>query len=292
MKDEEHGGSGNNTKASSTKTTTQTVTQTVTQTEVSTDYPPASLSDPKLLQTMPFDIVFHGLFCHLTDDKTVVMIKAHEHVLRLVLRDDAVVSATGFAQDFVHAEAGEHSYDINGGTITIAGAVPAPIAVTAAFTDHVPTVDAHLINTPATLTKDVVARKVNADIAGYVTHEGGEYSVIDYFPEMAQFENVAAGPTCIARRVRLRITAAGDVTFDNGSGGTVTVKAGSSVRFENVTADGTAKPNEHYHHYYFALFGENAKGAKLVSNSAVEQHCGIAAIAAFPGADCANAHRP
>jgi hypothetical protein len=248
---------------------------------------PLRVPDPKAQQTTPFDIVFHGLFCHLTEENTVIMIQAHEHELRLVVRDDAVVSATGLPQDFVHAEAGEHSYVIMGRKFAIGGAQGTDTTMTAEFKDHVPSVAPHSQKTA--ISADVEARKVNGDVAGYLEHTGGEYAVIDYFPDMAQFDDVDDEPDCVARKVRFRIASAGDVTFDAGNGAGVTVKAGSTVRFENVPAEGSAPPNEHFHHYYMALFG--SQGAAL-NSSANAQHCGIAAAAAFPGADCANSHHP
>jgi len=243
--------------------------------------------DPKSGTTAALDMVFEGLFCHLTEENTVVMIDAHEHVLRLVVRDADLISATGFAQDFVHAEAGEHSYDISNCHLTITGTTAAGSTFDPAFMRDVPGLGIHAQCTD--LRPGVIQRTLGDGIAGYLLHGGGAHSVVDYFPEKATFTANDYDAECIARKVRVRIEAGGVLTFAARKDESVTVRAGSEVRFVNTLVEGSATANQHFQHYYEALF---ACAGAVPRTTQTQQHCGIASAAAFPGADCSNSHNP
>jgi hypothetical protein len=236
---------------------------------------------------MGIKILFRGLFCHFTDTNTVVIIDAFKHDLRLTARAVDVVSAAGFATDGVFAKTGETSFKIGKHILKLSGTTAAPTTRTPEFINQVPSLRKH--TNCSNVRTDVASKKLASHIAGYLVHSGGAYSVADFFPLMVTFNGKDDDAACIARTVLLELNGSSDVTIGDAAAH-VTIRNGSTVNFTNAV-DGLGLPNEHFHHYFHAIFDGCTGGDQPRSVASKECHPGHPPNA-FPGADCANSHNP
>lgn len=237
---------------------------------------------------MAIKILFRGLFCHFTNTNTVVIIDAFQHNLRLVARTADVAASAGFASDMIFAKKDEKSFKVGGHVLKLGGTTPGATTRSADFVSRVPGLTAH--TTCTQVRPMVAARQLVSHIAGYLVHEGGAYSVHDFFPDMVTFTGNGANASCIARTVALDVQSAGDVTIGDGPA-SVTIRNGSTVSFMNAIDATLGLPNEHFHHYYHAIFDGCPGGQQ--PRAVVGHPCPQAPPPdAFPGADCANSHNP
>lgn len=243
---------------------------------------------------MPFNVLFRGLVCHLTEEKMSVFVHAPKHELRLVVNACDVVSACGFERDDVHTQPDpddpqdtqpKTSFKVAGGRLRILGVEDHRLTANEDFSCHVPSLrkGAH-----GTIRRSVLQRKPAENIAGYFEYPGGTFSVRKYFAQQALFNSTTAD--CIAQTVQLSFATNGrNVTIRDGDK-EVTLKPQARVMFVNgENSHGLGAPNQHFHHYYDAIYSTHEHGAVPQS---VETFCGGEPGPVFPGMDCSNSQWP
>lgn len=251
---------------------------------------------------MSFNVLFRGLVCHLTEEKVAVFVEAQKHELRLVVRDSDIVGKPTFESDLVHAVEPEEtdppprkSFRIAGGTLRIEGVTDKKLSRKDDFDLRVPSLRKGAEGMKMTVRKEVRQQRKASGIAGYLQIPGGVLSVRNYFPDQAVFTGTT--PECIARVVQLAMETTGkkSVTIRNGSK-RVTLKPDAEVAIVNVDETATeGMPNQHFHHYYHAIYSNGAMGQtpQPVAGPG-DHHCPKAPQSGpiFPGSDCSNSQEP
>jgi hypothetical protein len=249
---------------------------------------------------MPFNILFHGLVCHRTEENTSVFVAADEHELRLVVLNADVIDVNGLEADpdVTHLNlrvdaALQTSYPVAGRVLTVKGTEPAQPVVSSFFRQFVPSLRANADCPGASVRSEVVNHKVDREVSGYLRHSGGVYSVNDFFPEKHTLTGSAKDAKCIARTIRLALTTNGsDVTIGDADG-SITLKRNAAVRFVNalppLTGDGQ---NAHFPHYYHAMY-ENCHAGRVptLAGGAACNHRHDPSFAT-PNGDCGNTGDP
>lgn len=249
---------------------------------------------------MPFNVLFHGLVCHRTEDDMSVFVAAHFHELRMVVRNDDVLSAAGFEVDpeglhfALRAEGPQTSFRVTDRILEVGGTTPMTSTFTSQFRTHVPSLRRHSECGGPNLNPAVRQRRVTDELAAYLIHSGGAFSVNDFFAEKCTFTGNARDADCIARTIRLTLPTNGkNVTIGDGNGGRFVLKPDAEVRFVNTIppASGITASNQHFHHYYDAMFDGCNRGREPQEAQTRCRHRHDPSFA-VPGGDCANSGDP
>ncbi|MEA2465750.1 MAG: hypothetical protein QOJ98_3497 [Acidobacteriota bacterium] len=251
---------------------------------------------------MPFNIFFHGLVCHRTEENTSVFVAAEGHELRLVVRNADVIDANGLeadpVDDALHQIIGldaalQKSYRVAGRVLTVKGTEPAQPAVSSFFRQFVPSLRANANCPGAGVRSQIVNHEVGGMVSGYLRYPGGVYSVNDFFAEKHTLTGFAKDAKCIARTIRLALTTNGsDVTIGD-AGGAITLKRSAAVRFVNVLPPFVgAGSNMHFPHYYHAMYEgcHDGKAPTLAGGTACNHRHDPSF--ATPNGDCGNTGDP
>lgn len=250
---------------------------------------------------MAFNVFFHGLVCHRTEENTAVFIAAHNHALRMVVRKEDVVSSNGFQSDpeSLHlnprvAAKDQSSFLIDGLVLTVGGVTPTSPTFTSYFRKFVPSLRTQSNCNGVNVRTTVKNRQIDKFVSGYLVHPGGAYSVNDFFPEKATLTGNEQDANCVARTIQIALTTnGGNVTIGDGRA-RITLKPDSEARFVNILPPPILanEPNLHFDHYFQALYegcnggrGPQPAGGKRCTH----RHDPSFAV---PGADCSNSGDP
>ena len=248
---------------------------------------------------MAFNVLFRGLVCHLTKEKMSVFVGAPEHELRLVVKTKDLVGVSGFERDGVHTRrdpddpeqdtAERTSIVIGGKRLRIEGVTNRELTQKRDFADRVPSLRKG--GARGAVRAAVRQRRLADGIAGFFEYPGGVFSVKRFFPEQAIFDS--STPACIAHTVRLSFgTNGGNVTIRNGTR-KVTIKPNAEVEFVNGPEGDEQEgglPNQHFHHYYHAIFTGHEAG--VTPTPASDLKCTGKPGPVFAGLDCSNSQEP
>lgn len=250
---------------------------------------------------MAFNIFFHGLVCHRTEENTAVFIAVKDHALRMVVRKEDVVSSNGFESDpeILHLNPrinakDQTSYLIAGRVLTVGGVTPTAPTFTSYFRKFVPSLGTQSDCNGVNVRQVVKDRRIDGLIAGYLVHPGGAYSVNDFFPEKATLTGNEADANCIARTIQLALTTnGGNVTISDGRA-RITLKPDGEARFVNIIPPPIPmnETNRHFGHYFHAIY-QGCNGGR-VPGPAGGRQCTHRHDPSFavPGADCSNSGQP
>lgn len=250
---------------------------------------------------MGFNILFHGLICHRTEENTSVFIGAEEHELRLVVLNDDVVAATGFDPDppnnALHLDpktdlALQTSYRIGNRVLKVGGAEPVQSTFSSYFRRFVPSLRTQSSCKAVNVRPEIVNHVMGHHVSGYLLHPGGAYSVNDFFPEKQTLTGFVKDANCMARTTQLALTTNGNITIGDNDGA-ITLKPSAKVRIVNVLPPLVAGPsNTHFQHYYHALFeGCNSGKVPMPTGGLQCTHRHDPSFA-VPGGDCGNTGDP
>lgn len=213
---------------------------------------------------MSFNILFYGLVCHRTEEDTSVFIGAHGHELRMVVRHRDVISKAGFAADpdethfALETNEPQTSFIIKGRVLQVEGTTKPQggSTFTSQFQTFVPRLRQNSECAEPNVNPAVIDRKTDDVITAFLQHDGGEFSVNDFFPEKCTFTGDVKDAQCIARTTQLALEASQNVTITDGNGGRIVLRPDAEVRFVNTVPPpfGAMLNNRHFGMYYGAIF--------------------------------------
>lgn len=248
---------------------------------------------------MSFNILFYGLVCHRRNEDTSVFVGAHGHQLRMIVRQRDVISKTGFKIDpeethfALDTNEPQTSFDVQGRVLNVEGTVPVRSSFTPQFLEYVPLLrggDEERFSpheNPA-----VSARTITELLTAYLSHDGGAFSVNDFFPEKCTLTGDVRDAKCIARTTRLTMDAYNNVAITDDQGGRVVLRPDAEVRFVNTIPPpvGGTMTNRHFPDYYNALF--NGFQGRVPMEAQIK--CGHRHDPSFAvgGGDCSNSGDP
>ena len=249
---------------------------------------------------MAFNILFYGLVCHRTRENTSVFIGAHGHEVRMIVRHRDVISKDGFEADpeethfALDTNEPQTSFKVQNLALKVVGTKPAVSSFTSQFLDYVPRLregDESLVEDQ--LNPDVPAKKTNDLLTAYLSHEGGEFSVNDFFAEKCTLTGNVRDAQCIARTTRLAMEAYNEVAITDGNGRSLVLSPDAEVRFVNTIPApvGGMMTNRHFPDYYKAIFEDRFRGRVPME---AQIKCGHRHDPSFAvgGGDCSNSGDP
>jgi hypothetical protein len=250
---------------------------------------------------MAFNVLFYGLLCHRRYDNTTVFLDAehHNHLLRMVVRNRDVISKTGFKVDsgethFAIANEPQTSFYIDGRVLKVEGAKPRRSVFTPDYDAFVPSLQRNSSCDAPKLNPVIPKRKVQKDrVAAYLTHDGGAFSVNDFFAEKCTFTGDKEDARCVARTTRLTLNAdKRDVTINDGNGGRIVLRPDAEVRFVNTIPApfGPMLTNLHFPMYYQSIF-DGCHGNSPMEAQIACRHPHDPSFA-VGGGDCSNSGDP
>jgi hypothetical protein len=251
---------------------------------------------------MGFNIFFHGLVCHRTEENTAVFINAAEHELRLAVLKDDVVNSNGFdadpPDDALHLDPRidpelQISFRIGNRVLKVGGAVPVQSTFTSYFRRFVPSLRAQSSCQAVNVRQEIVNHEIGEQVSGYLLHPGGAFSVHDFFPEKQTLTGFVKDADCMARTIQLALTTNGNNVTIGNDAASITLKPDAEVRIVNVLPPFVAGPsNMHFHHYYHALYeGCNSGKVPMPVGGLKCTHRHDPSFA-VPGGDCGNTGDP
>lgn len=252
---------------------------------------------------MAFNILFHGLICHRTEEKTAVFIGAEEHELRLVVRNDDIVgSPIGFdpdpPDDALHLDPEvdpglQTAFRIGNRVLKVGGAKQVASTFSSHFLKFVPSLRKQSSCQGVNVRPQIVNHEMGHHVSGYLLHPGGDYSVNDFFPEKQTLTGFVKDANCLARTTQLALTTNGGNITIGDADGSITLKPTARIRIVNVLPPLVAGPsNTHFQHYYHAIY-ENCNSGRIPMPAGglqcTHRHDPSFAV---PGGDCGNTGDP
>lgn len=250
---------------------------------------------------MAFNVLFYGLVCHRKTENVSVFLDAqhHEHQLRMVVRHRDVISKQGFDVDLndMHFALGtsepQTSFFIGGRVLKVEGTTKVASNFTDEFNAFVPSLSRHASCQPPKVHPSIVNKETAEERVGaYLTHDGGWFSVNDFFPEKCTLTGDLRDAQCIARTTRLMLDAQNDVTITDGNGGRLVLSPTAEVRFVNTIPQpfGPMLTNRHFPMYYDVMY-DGCTGSVPMEAQVACNHRHDPSFA-VGGGDCSNSGDP